>query len=381
MHLKTWTSSDIALGTRVFLRIDGNVPVVRGKAKDGAHGRLQQAIPEIVKLRAHGARIILATHLGDPGGKVDQAFSIVPVAKLLSSKLGRPVRVLPPFRGIEGVVSADVEREVLGAEAGEILMLENLRFDPGEEENSATFAQSLARLADVYVNNAFGVCHRAHASVDAITRELPSFAGELVMREVRMLEQKHDHPYVVVLGGAKLATKLPLVEHLAESADVVLVGGALCLPLLHALDRPLPEKVKKDMSPEDVKAAESILRRYMEKIVLPEDLHIEGTSRVIDIGPKTAELYASKIAGATSVLWNGPMGIIEESGARAGTKAVAKAIGDASPKSAIVGGGDTVEFLESSDLLKGFTHVSTGGGAMLALLSGEKLPGLEALRV
>ncbi|MFA5946996.1 MAG: phosphoglycerate kinase [Patescibacteria group bacterium] len=374
MHLRTWTSSDITLGTRVFLRIDGNVPVVRGQAKDGAYGRLQQTIPEIVKLRAHGARIILATHLGDPGGKVDDQLSVVPIARLLAEKLGKPVRVL------SGIVGQAVEREVLGADAGEILMLENLRFDPGEEENSVAFAKSLARLADVYVNNAFGVCHRAHASVDAITRELPSFAGELVVREVRTLEKQHSHPYVVVLGGAKLATKLPLVEHLAEPADVVLVGGALCLPLLHALDRPLPEKVKKDMKVEDVKAAESLLRRYMEKIILPEDLHIEGASRVIDIGPKTTELYALKIAGAMSVLWNGPMGIIEEPGARAGTKAVAKAIGDALPKTAIVGGGDTVEFLESLDLLKGFTHVSTGGGAMLALLSGEKLPGLEALQ-
>jgi phosphoglycerate kinase len=374
MHLRTWTSHDVTLGTRVFLRIDGNVPVVKGKAKDGKHGRLQQTIPEIVRLRAHGARIILATHLGDPGGKVDKAFSVIPVAKLLSSKLGRPVRVL------SGVIGAEIEREVLSADAGEILMLENLRFNPGEEENDVSFAKSLARLADVYVNNAFGVCHRAHASVDAITHELPSFAGELVVKEVKTLEKKHEHPYVVVLGGAKLATKLPLVEHLAESADTVLVGGALCLPLLHALDRPLPAKVKAEMKPEDLKAAQKILLKYMEKIILPEDLHIEGTSRVIDIGPKTAELYAAKIADATSVLWNGPMGIIEESGARAGTKAIAKAVGVSSPNSAIVGGGDTVEFLESSDLLHGFTHVSTGGGAMLALLSGEKLPGLEALK-
>lgn len=374
MHLRAWTSNDITLGTRVFLRIDGNVPIVNGKAKDGEHGRLQQTIPEIVKLRAHGARIILATHLGDPKGKFDKAFSVAPVAKLLATKIGRPVRLL------SGVSGTEVEREVLSADAGEILMIENLRFEEGEEGNYEMFAKSLARLADVYVNNAFGVCHRKHASVDAITRELPSFAGELIEREVKTLEKKYEHPYVVVLGGAKLATKLPLVEELAKSADTLLLGGALCLPLLHALDRPLPEKVKQEMKSEDVKAAEKILREHMEKIILPIDLHIESESRVVDIGPETAKLYAEKIAEATSVLWNGPMGIIEESHAQAGTKAIAKAVGDSTPNSAIVGGGDTVEFLESAGLLKGFTHVSTGGGAMLALLSGEKLPGLEALR-
>ncbi len=374
MQLRTWTSHDIAQGTRVLLRIDGNVPVVGGQAQDGAHGRLQQAIPEIVKLRAHGARIIIATHLGDPGGKFDKHLSVAPVATLLASKLGRPIRLL------SGVVGSEVEREVLSAEAGEILMLENLRFEPGEEENDSAFAKSLARLADVYVNNAFGVCHRQHASVTAITKELPSFAGELIVREVKTLSEKCDRPYVVVLGGAKLATKLPLIEHLAEEADLVLVGGALCLPLLRALDRPLPEKVKNDMKLEDIKAAEKILREYREKIVMPVDLHLEGTTRVIDIGPETAAIYAAKISTARSVLWNGPMGIIEEPAARAGTMAIAQAVGDAMPKSAIVGGGDTVEFLESSDLLKGFTHVSTGGGAMLALLSGEKLPGIEALR-
>jgi len=374
MHLRTWKSSDISLGTRVFLRIDGNVPIVGGKAKDGEFGRLQQTIPEIVKLRAHGARIILATHLGDPGGKFDKKFSVAPVAKLLAKKLGRPIRLLG------GVISKDIEREILNAGTGEIFMLENLRFESGEEKNSVAFAKSLARLADVYVNNAFGVCHRAHASVDAITRELPSFAGELVIREVKTLEKKQPRPHVVVLGGAKLATKLPLLEHLAASADSILIGGALCLPLLYSLGRPLPKKVEDSLNDEDLEAADKILLEYEEKIIVPEDLRMEGNSKVVDIGPRTDKLFVRVLGEAASVLWNGPMGIIEQPNAQTGTKAIAKAIGATRPTSAIVGGGDTIAFLESAKLLKGFSHISTGGGAMLALLSGEKLPGLEALK-
>jgi 3-phosphoglycerate kinase len=258
-------------------------------------------------------------------------------------------------------------------------MTENLRFEPVEEKNSVAFAKSLARLADVYVNNAFGVCHRKHASVDAVTRELPSFAGELVVREVKILEKKHAHPYVVVLGGAKIATKLPLIDHLAKSADTILVGGALCLPLLYALDRHLPKKIIDQLKDEDIQAAKNILYKYEDKIVLPDDLQLDASSRVIDIGPKSAKLFAKQIASATSVLWNGPMGIIEQKNAQAGTRAIAKAIGISKPASAIVGGGDTIAFLESAKLLLGFTHISTGGGAMLALLSGEKLPGLEVL--
>lgn len=374
MKLKTWTSKDLHLGTRVFLRIDGNVPVKNGRAFDGTRGRLSQTIPEIVKLRAHGARIILATHLGDPGGKVDEKFSVKPVAKLLSQKLGRPIRVL------DGITGSEIERAVLGTDAGEILMLENLRFDPGEEANDAAFSKSLARLADVYVNNAFGVCHRAHASVVGITKYLPSFAGELIEREFRELHRVPAHPFVLIMGGAKLKTKIPILELLGEKADKILLGGAIALPFLLALERPLPASVKKTIDRGDVKAAEKVLRESMDKILLPEDLIIDSKGRAADIGVSSIAHYTREIELASSVLWNGPMGIIEEARGKAGTRAIGRAILKRKLDHAVVGGGDTVEFLDDSRLLSGFTHVSTGGGAMLALLSGEKLPGLEALK-
>ncbi|MFA5946186.1 MAG: phosphoglycerate kinase [Patescibacteria group bacterium] len=375
MKLKTWTSKDLHLGTRVFLRIDGNVPLKNGRAFDGSRGRLSQTIPEIVKLRAHGARIILATHLGDPGGKVDPKFSVKPVAKLLAQKLGRPIRVL------DGLIGASIEREILGADAGEILMIENLRFDPGEEANDPAFAKSLAHLADVYVNNAFGVCHRAHASVAGITKYLPSFAGELVEREIRELDEPPTHPFLLIMGGAKLKTKIPILQHLGGKTDRILLGGAISLPFLLALNRPVPASVKKTIDKEDVRGAERVLRDFMDKLVLPEDLVIDSKGRASDIGLNSIALFTAEIERARSVLWNGPMGIIEEAKGRAGTKAIGRAILKRKLDHSIVGGGDSIEFLESAKLLGGFTHVSTGGGAMLAFLSGEKLPGLEALRV
>jgi 3-phosphoglycerate kinase len=374
MEMKAWTMGDIGIGTRVFLRIDANVSIKKGLADDGEKGRIAQTVPEIIRLCAHGARVILATHLGDPKGQ-DEKFSVKPVARALEKRLRREVRVL------DGVVGREVHKHILEMEPGEIVMLENLRFEAGEEENDAHFAKSLAELADVYINNAFGVCHRQHASVVGITKYLPSFAGGLLHKEIAALSKPELHPFILVMGGAKLSTKIPILEHLGHKADKILLGGAICLPFLKALELPLPIEPEGLVTKEDVRGAKAVIKKYKHKLVVPIDLVIdEKEEHVLDIGPETIELFQAELKGAKDVLWNGPMGIVEMSDGKKGTELLAKTLLKKKPRQSVMGGGDTVDFLEKKKLLGGFTHVSTGGGAMLAYLSGEKLPGLEVLK-
>jgi phosphoglycerate kinase len=368
MELRSWRKSDIKSGTRVFLRIDANVPIKQGVAQDGGlFGRISQALPEIERLHKRGARIILASHLGDPNGKIDKKLSLAPVAKVLERRLRRPVPLvrnstLPELR------------------PGEVCLLENLRFDAGEEKNSDAFAWGLAKLADVYVNNAFGVCHRRHASVHAITRHLPSFAGELVLREVAELSRRPEKPFVLVMGGAKIETKIGLLKALGPRADKILLGGGLAVTFLAAAEVKLPAYPAELMVERDVAMARKLLRQFAGRILLPVDLVARPEQhRVLDIGPETREAFAAALIGAKTIIWNGPLGIIERTQGAAGTLSLAKVMSKSRAR-VITGGGETVEFLEAHKLLKGFTHVSTGGGAMLAFLSGEHLPGLEALR-
>lgn len=369
MQLRTWNTKDVSSGTRVFLRVDANVPVENGKAQDGGiFGRISQSLPEIERLRKRGASIVLASHLGDPGGKIDKHLSLAPVAKAYEKRLHRAVKL------------ADIN-QVPALRPGELCMLENLRFDPGEEKNSDAFAWRLAKLAEVYVNNAFGVCHRRHASVHAITRHLPSFAGELVVREVELLSQRSAKPFVLVMGGAKIATKIGILEQLGSQADYILLGGGLAVTFLAASEVALPAYPAALMVESDVAVARKLLRRFASKIVLPVDLVAQPKQHLVsDIGPETQVLFKKYINQAASVLWNGPLGIIERPDGQEGTLALAKAMTESSAR-VVTGGGETVEFLEAHKLLRGFAHVSTGGGAMLAFLSGEHLPGLEALRV
>jgi 3-phosphoglycerate kinase len=375
MRIKTWTTGDIGIGTRVFLRIDANVPMKKGAIEDGDRGRIAQSIPEIIRLCAHGARVILATHLGDPKGKVDAKLSVKPIAKALEKRLKRKVLVL------DGVIGKHVEKAILEMEPGEVVMLENLRFEKGEEENDTAFAKSLARLADVYVNNAFGACHRAHASILGITKYLPSFAGGLLHKEIKELSTVPLHPFVLIMGGAKLSTKIPILDVLGKKADKILLGGAICLPFLKALELPMPVKPHGLLLPADVASAKAVIKKYPTKLFVPIDLVLDDAEeRVLDVGPDTVKLFSSELKGAKEVLWNGPMGIIELPGGRKSTEAIAKLLSRNKPRRSILGGGDSVDYLEKKNLLGGFTHVSTGGGAMLAFLSGEKLPGLEALR-
>ncbi len=369
MRLRTWSKDDISRGSKVLLRLDVNVPVLRGSAGDsGPKGRIAQALPEINRLRRRGARIIIAAHRGDPHGHADRRLSLTPMARALSTELATSVTLIQNFAVPE-------------MKNGEVCLLENLRFHPGEEMNDDHFAAKLAALAQIYVNNAFGVCHRRHASVHAITRHLPSFAGELLEREVAELLRPARRPYVLLLGGVKIATKLPLLENLGRKVDKILLGGGLAITCLMASEVELPVYPANLMEEPDLVAARKILRKWGRKILLPLDVVAAPRRQVItDIGPKTIEAYKLVLSQAKEVLWNGPLGIIERRDGQAATRSLARAITHQKNLRSVTGGGETVDMLEKEHLAHKFSHVSTGGGAMLALLSGNRLPGLDALR-
>lgn len=352
-----------------MLRLDLNVPVVGGRASDeGSHGRIAQACQEIQRLRRQGARIIVLAHRGDPGGKVDKKLSLRPMASALGKRLKCKVFFSPDL-------------DISEIQPGEVCLIENIRFQSGEEKNSDQLAKRLAKLADVYVNNAFGVCHREHASIHAITRHLPSFAGELVLREVDELLRTPKRPYALILGGAKIATKIPLISQLGRRADVIMLGGGIAVTCLVAANVSLPAYPPRLVDKKEVELARKLLRLWQKKIVLPTDVLARPSAEVIlDIGPQTTKNIIATIAKAKEVLWNGPLGITEDKEGRAGSLAVARAIARNRKLRSVAGGGETVDLLESAKLAGKFSHVSTGGGAMLALLSGEVLPGLEVLQ-
>lgn len=371
-NVASWTAHDIPRDSRVLLRIDANVPMHDGRVSLHGRHRLKAILPEIRRLQARGARIVLLAHLGDPKGKKVKSLSLAPVARALARAIDHPVRFIPHTVGDE------VARVIDRMAPASIVMLENLRFDNGEGKNSADFAKRLAALGDVYVNNAFSVCHRKHASIVAITSYLPSFAGELVVREIRALSMVPNHPFVLVLGGMKIATKIPLMKHLGVHADAILIGGATALTMLKADVGSLPVNAPEFTGAKDIASAKAIAKTFGAKIHLPCDL-VVTKNLVPDVGPSTVEAFCAAIAKAKHVVWNGPMGIPKREDGFVGTLAIARAIARNTKATSIVGGGETVECLEEFDLTDSFTHVSTGGGAMLAFLGGEAMPGLEAL--
>lgn len=371
-QIKSWTVRDIPKDSRVLLRIDANVPMANGRVTVNGRHRLKAALGEIDRLRARGARIVLLAHLGDPKGKHVKALSLAPVCRALAHAIKHPIRF------ISSGVSDEAGKVIHRMAPGAIVMLENLRFDKGEEKNDAKFAKRIAELGDVYVNNAFSVCHRKHASMVAITKYLPSFAGELVIREIVALSTAPRHPFVLILGGSKIATKIPLIKNLGKHADEILIGGATALTMLKAEFGSLPVACKEFTGVKDVAAAKSIAKKFGKKIFLPCDLVVSG-SAIPDIGPMTVDSFSAAIAEAKCIVWNGPMGIPMRRDGFMGTLAIARAIAKNKNAISIVGGGETVECLEEFDLTDKFTHVSTGGGAMLAFLSGDEMPGLEAL--
>jgi phosphoglycerate kinase len=367
-----WSAADIRHDDRVILRIDANVPMANGRVSVHGRHRLHANVPEIERLQSRGARIVLVAHLGDPKGRSVKALSLAPVARALSRVLKHNVRFVPHLPG------ADAERVIDRMAPGAIVMLENLRFDAGETENGAAFAKRLASCGDVFVNNAFSVCHRKHASIVGVTKYLPSFAGELVVREVKALSAVPKKPFVLVLGGIKMSTKIPLIETLGKKADAILIGGGSAMTMLAAsMGKRLPQAAL-FTKPADVAEAKAIAKKYGKKIFLPCDLLVTKNA-VPDIGPETVRCFVRALAGAKTIVWNGPLGNTDRKDGFAGTLAVARAIAKNTSATSLVGGGETVECLEEFNLTDHFTHVSTGGGAMLAFLSGEALPGLEVL--
>ncbi len=365
--------ADVA-GKRVLVRVDFNVPLDAGRVADDT--RIRAALPTIELLRERGAALVLVSHLGRPKGKVDPALSMRPVGERLGELLGATVHQAP------AVVGEDVETMVAGLSPGDVLLLENVRFEPGETEDDPNFADALARLADLYVNDAFGAAHRAHASTEGVAHRLPAYAGLLLEREV--------------LGGAKVSDKVGVIDCFLEIGDGILIGGAMCFSFFRAQGIATGDSLVEE---EGVRLAEEALRRAEDadcELMLPVDLVLgEGfdaaTARResdgvevpdgwmgLDIGPRTAAVFTEAIAAAGTVLWNGPMGAFELEPFAAGTRAVAEAVA-ASPATTVVGGGDSVAALRQFGLAEKVDWVSTGGGASLELLEGKKLPGVEAL--
>jgi phosphoglycerate kinase len=365
-------------GKRVFVRVDFNVPLENGRITDDA--RIRAALPTLEELRERGARLVLAAHLGRPKDR-EPELSLKPVAERLSELLAVEVPLAP---GLDDVPDGDV------------VMLENVRFEPGETKNDPELARRYAALADVYVDDAFGAAHRAHASTEALARLLPSAAGRLLEREVRTLRSILDdpaRPLVAVVGGAKVTDKIGVLDAFLERADRVLVGGAMCFPFFKAQGHGVGDSL---CEAEGVEPARRALEAGDGKLELPEDLvagrefsadtevrPLEGVDvpdgwMGLDIGPGSAERYALAIAEAGTVFWNGPMGAFELEPFAAGTRTVAEAIA-AAPGTTVVGGGDSAAALARFGLADRVDHLSTGGGASLELVEGKPLPGVEVL--
>ena len=378
-------------GKRVLVRVDFNVPLdENGSITDDT--RIKAALPTIRYLLEQDAKVILVSHLGRPKGPSDE-LRMDTVGKRLSELLGKPIRKA------NDTIGPEVEAAVGEMAAGDIVLLENVRFYGEEEKNDATFAKKLASLAEVYVNDAFGTAHRAHASTAGVAQYLPAVAGFLMQKEIDYLSRaitNPDRPYVAILGGAKVADKIPVIENLIDKVDILLVGGGMAYTFLQAkgleIGNSLLDEESIELTREQMKKAE---RRGM-KFVLPEDVRVadrlaaDAKTEVVpvsqipadwmgvDIGPRTIETFRRFILEAGTVVWNGPMGVFEMEPFAEGTRAIAEAMADSNAVT-IVGGGDSAAAVEQMSFASEMSHVSTGGGASLEFLEGKQLPGVVAL--
>lgn len=377
-ELRTLRVGDIAPGTPVLVRVDLNIPwkpVSEDLDDGGTRGRIAQAVPEILQLVKQKAVVVLVTHWGDPHGKSDQAWSTKRLVPLLEKRLKKTVV------HIQGVYGDAVRTALERAKPGSIFLLENIRFWRAEEKDDDAFAKALAAPFALFINNAFSVSHRAHASVHAIARHLTSYAGENVVHEITELSKPVRSPFVCMIGGAKIETKVGLIEHLGVHADTLLLGGGVAIAVQLAKGDDVPGASGAFRRKEVLTAARRVLHRFEGKIALPSDVVANPSEdRVLDIGPETQQRYARVLAEAKTVLWNGPFGIIEEKEGQGGTRMLAQALAKTKAR-VCLGGGETITFLAQEKLLAPHWFVSTGGGAMLALLAGERMPGLEPLWV
>jgi phosphoglycerate kinase len=383
------TIKDIEVkGKRVLVRVDFNVPLAEGKVVDDT--RIRAAIPTIEYLLERGAKVILISHLGRPKGKVVPELRMDPVAERLSEILGRAVEKL------DNCVGDEVKEAVERMKPGDIILLENTRFHPEERANDPDFSRRLAELADLFVNDAFGTAHRAHASNVGVANYLPTVAGLLMEREMSFLGkaiESPERPFIAILGGAKISDKIGVIENFLKKVDFLLIGGGVANTFFKAKGYEVGESLVEE---ESLGVAEEMLERGGERLILPVDVvvadkfaadaeskvvaldEVPPDWRILDIGPKTVELFKEKLVGAKTVVWNGPMGVFEFPKFSEGTRAVAEALAELDATT-IVGGGDSIAAVEQAGIAESITHVSTGGGATLKFLEGKELPGIEVL--
>ena len=383
------TVKDIDLkGKRVLMRVDFNVPMEGGKVTDDK--RIKAALPTIKYVLEQGASLVLMSHLGRPKGGFDPEFSLKTAADVLSGHLGIPVQMAPDCVGPE------VEKMAKALKPGDVLMLENTRFHPEEEKNDVGLAKKMAVLGDVYVNDAFGSAHRAHSSTEAVAHLLPAVSGFLMEKELEYLGKatsNPEHPYIAILGGAKISDKILVVENLLSKCDRLIIGGGMANTFLVAKGLNMQDSLVEAGS---VDTAKAILAKSGSRIILPVDAVIadkfeaEANSktveidkipagwRMMDVGPKTLELYKTTLMGAKLIVWNGPVGVFEMPKFAEGTFALAKLLAE-SGATTVIGGGDSASAVKKAGVAKQMTFVSTGGGASLEFLEGKELPGVAAL--
>jgi len=387
MNKKTVKDIDLK-GKRVIMRVDFNVPMDKGVVTDDK--RIKASLPTIKYVLDQGASLILMSHLGRPKGGPDPEFSLKPASEVLAGLLGKPVQMAPDCVGPE------VEKMAKALKPGDTLMLENTRFHPEEEKNDLELAKKMAALADIYVNDAFGSAHRAHSSTEGIARFLPAVSGFLMEQELEYLGRavsNPERPYIAILGGAKISDKILVVETLLSKCDMLIIGGGMANTFLAAKGFNMQDSLVEASS---VETAKTIMSKAGGKLVLPVDAVIadkfdaDANSKVVDadkipagwrmmdIGPKSIELFKGSLKGAKLIVWNGPMGVFEMPKFAEGTFAMAKLLAE-SGATTVIGGGDSASAVKKAGVAKQMTHVSTGGGASLEFLEGKELPGVAAL--
>lgn len=387
MNKKTVRDIDLK-GKRVLMRVDFNVPMDKGVVTDDK--RIKAALPTIKYVLDQGASLILMSHLGRPKGGPDPEFSLKAAAEVLAGHLGKPVKMA------QDCVGPEVEKLAKALKPGEVLMLENTRFYPGEEKNDLDLAKKMAALGEVYVNDAFGSAHRAHSSTEGVARFLPAVSGFLMEQELEYLgraTQNPERPYIAILGGAKISDKIAVVENLLAQCDKLIIGGGMANTFLAAKGYNLQDSLVESGS---ISTAKAILAKAGRKLLLPVDFMVadkfdaEANSQVVDadkipagwramdIGPKSIKLFSQALQGAKLVVWNGPVGVFEMPKFAEGTFAIAKLLA-ASGATTVIGGGDSASAVKKAGVAKQMTHVSTGGGASLEFLEGKVLPGVTAL--
>ena len=391
MVLNTIREADLS-NKRVLIRVDFNVPLKEGKVTDAT--RIVAALPTIKYILSQpGTSLVVMSHFGRPKGKKNPDFSMIPVGKKFEELLGRPVKVA------SDVIGEEVKKEVEALKAGEVLLLENCRFYPDEEANNPEFAKELASFGDVYVNDAFGTAHRAHASTEGVAHYLPAYAGFLIEKEVKFMApllENPEKPFVAIIGGSKVSSKISVLESLVKTCDAIVIGGGMAYTFLKVQGHQIGKSLVEDDFLETAKNFLAAAEKKGVKVILPvdhvcaaafaEDAELVAVDAIdipadlmgMDIGPKTTAAIVAELASAKSVVWNGPMGVFEFASFAKGTEAVAKALA-ASNATTVVGGGDSVAAINKFGLADKISHVSTGGGASLEFLEGKVLPGIKAL--